>query len=210
MRAHRARLSTARAHVRAVSTSLCSLEIRERSRYGCGTDVRRLARLATNGGADQRTASYTFHPSPAVPIDAPANFVITNVVPGDYNYDGRLDVLLMGQASPGSWTSSELKMVVYFGQGEGAFCACFLPRLDRLFEKERTAEAHAVPSSGLAQPMVLDANGDMRVDLLGVTTDSSAKPRLWQNAWSTAPNATGEIFTTCVPVVAVGRLALMG
>lgn len=77
-----------------------------------------------------RTAAYAFRPSPAAPIEAPSGFVITNVVPGDYNYDGRLDILLMGQFSPGSWTGSgDLKMAVYFGTGSDAFCVSRSARL---------------------------------------------------------------------------------
>ena len=51
-----------------------------------------------------------------------APFVITNVVPGDYDYDGRLDMLLMGQDNPGGWwADEELHMTVHRGQGRGQF-----------------------------------------------------------------------------------------
>ena len=67
--------------------------------------------------------AYTFQAVPgAGPIQAP--YIITNIVPGDYDYDGRLDLLLMGEDSPGGWWSdNELKMIVYRGLGRRQFCA---------------------------------------------------------------------------------------
>lgn len=54
------------------------------------------------------------------PLKAP--WIITNVVPGDYDYDGRLDLLLMGEDNPGGWfTDNELKLMFYRGRGGGNF-----------------------------------------------------------------------------------------
>lgn len=42
-------------------------------------------------------------------------FIITNIVPGDFNHDGKLDVLVMGQADPVRNPNGELMMRVYLG-----------------------------------------------------------------------------------------------
>lgn len=71
---------------------------------------------------------YEFEPVPyAQGIHAP--WPITNIVPGDYNYDGRLDILLMGQDRPDGWYSDkEVKMLFYKGLGGGNFCRYRLER----------------------------------------------------------------------------------
>ncbi|CAG8826206.1 4731_t:CDS:2, partial [Dentiscutata erythropus] len=70
-------------------------------------------------------ASYKFTKAPSADITITtdgnnAGFLITNVLPGDYNYDGILDVMIMGQASPGD-SSGELYMRVYMGSGNNTF-----------------------------------------------------------------------------------------
>lgn len=81
--------------------------------------------------SDQRTvstylwnrAAYKFQQLVPATIRTQADFVIANVVPGDYNYDGRLDLLLMGQKDPGAWWGSDdtLQMHVYLQQDDGSF-----------------------------------------------------------------------------------------
>lgn len=61
---------------------------------------------------------FTFHSLPSTKWIQPG-YIITNVVPGDYNYDGHLDVLLMGQESPEK--SSEIQMQIYLGNGNDTF-----------------------------------------------------------------------------------------
>lgn len=53
-----------------------------------------------------------------------SDFLIVNVVPGDFDYDGRLDVLLMGSKNPGGWWGSDetLEMQVYLQQSDGSLC----------------------------------------------------------------------------------------
>jgi len=127
-------------------------------------------------------AAYTFRPVPdAQPIHAP--FVITNIVPGDFDYDGRLDVLLMGEDNPGGWFSDdELKMVYYRGLGKGQF-----------------AQEVNIPSASQAQPMPFDAEGDMRVDLLGFPSGDKNHDNLkmWKNEWQATEGR--ELFTLADP-----------
>lgn len=44
--------------------------------------------------------------------------------------------------------------------------------------------APAIDSSGLAQPMVFDATGDMSIDLFGYKLGETAVPILWENVWA--------------------------
>ena len=44
---------------------------------------------------------------------------IRNVIPGDYNQDGKLDILVVSEGS----RSSELAIQVYLGRAEGGFGA---------------------------------------------------------------------------------------
>jgi integrin alpha FG-GAP repeat containing protein 1 len=73
-----------------------------------------------------------------------APFVITNVVPGDYDYDGRLDMLLMGQDNPGGWwADEELHMSVHIGQGRGQFGRAPLFHLHLAAAKQATVRSCA-------------------------------------------------------------------
>ena len=81
-------------------------------------------RQLTRNAAACPTAKYAFQPvggKKAQPfLHAP--FVVTNLVPGDFDYDGRLDLLLMGEENPGGWWGDkELKLQVHRGQGGGRF-----------------------------------------------------------------------------------------
>lgn len=82
--------------------------------------------------SDQRSLSvyewdreaYEFRERVESRIHTASSFIIVNVVPGDYDYDGRLDVLLMGESNPGGWWGKDdsLEMQVYLQQSDGSFC----------------------------------------------------------------------------------------
>jgi len=75
--------------------------------------------------ADQRTVSvwewdrtkYSWVERQQARITTSSDFTIVNVVPGDFDYDGKLDLLLMGGDHPGGgwWgrDDSQLEMAVY-------------------------------------------------------------------------------------------------
>ncbi|KAG6328098.1 hypothetical protein ID866_10991 [Astraeus odoratus] len=91
---------------------------------------------------------------------------VTNVVPGDFTHDGKLDILVM---SADAWRDT-LNIVVYTGNGDGTFAP----------------EPISVPSSTLSQPIPVDVNGDMKIDLLSVPTSkrgSSTPLQVWENNW---------------------------
>lgn len=69
-----------------------------------------------------RTA-YEWKEKPESRIRTKSDFIIVNVVPGDFNYDGRLDVLLMGEKNPGGWWGEDetLQMQVYLQGADGSF-----------------------------------------------------------------------------------------
>lgn len=87
--------------------------------------------------ADQRTVStwswnrieYQWKEQIQSRIHTDKDFIVVNVVPGDYNYDGKLDLLLMGQENPGSWwgeDADETRMQVYLQESNATFCKYFL------------------------------------------------------------------------------------
>jgi integrin alpha FG-GAP repeat containing protein 1 len=56
---------------------------------------------------------------------------ILNVVPGDFNHDGRLDLLVMSEEKEGSWWNNEesrTKMQVHLGEEGGGFGMSFSHR----------------------------------------------------------------------------------
>ena len=52
-----------------------------------------------------------------------------------------------------------------------------------------------VPASTLAQPIPIDANGDLKIDLLGTTPGSSTNVlNLWKNVVNDSARASGPVF----------------
>ncbi|KAI8381145.1 uncharacterized protein BYT42DRAFT_565436 [Radiomyces spectabilis] len=123
-------------------------------------------------------ASFSFMPIPNAPHIQQHDFLITNIVPGDYNYDGKLDILIMGQDNPDRYPDGEIKLRIYMGNGNDTL----------------NPEYKSLPSAKKALPMVLDVNGDMKTDLLGYAwNDGGNTPDLsmWINtADPTAANQT--------------------
>lgn len=152
--------------------------------------------------ADCLTESYTFKASTASPVRAPGNLKITNVVSGDYDYDGRLDLLVMSQEKPnGGWWSDDQVLRMHFYRGLGK--ATFGQSTEKVYKSSLKAEADApmeLPTSSPVQPMVLDANGNMKPDLLGIPSGDNARIRLWKNIMSPEQNAT--LFEMYVSVCA--------
>jgi integrin alpha FG-GAP repeat containing protein 1 len=68
----------------------------------------------------QSLEAFTFKPLSKTKLIQPG-FIITNVVPGDYNYDGNLDVLLMGEENPNKNPTNAINMQIYLGNGNDTF-----------------------------------------------------------------------------------------
>ncbi|KAI1320696.1 hypothetical protein EDD11_010230 [Mortierella claussenii] len=130
---------------------------------------------------DHAAWSYSLFPSATVSVpQTPQTFIITNIVPGDYNHDGKLDVLVMGQQDPVHNANGELMMRVYLGNIDEGFDPTFI----------------TVPSATPHQPMTFDYNGDMLTDLLGYAFEGYqagiSKLSVWRNVYS--PATPGKIF----------------
>lgn len=70
-------------------------------------------------------SAYSWQEQSKTAIRTESDFIIVNIVPGDYNYDGRLDLLLMGSKNPNGWgwgDSDTLDMQVYLQQPDGTYC----------------------------------------------------------------------------------------
>ncbi|KAI0081457.1 hypothetical protein K474DRAFT_1613628 [Panus rudis PR-1116 ss-1] len=103
---------------------------------------------------------------------------VYNVVPGDYTQDGRLDILVMSQSS----SSNQLDIQVYVALPEGGF---------------DLNPVSASPSSQ-AQPIPMDLNGDLKIDLFGTTSSSPSTFKVWQNVRNTS-ETSGPIFQMMDP-----------
>ncbi|KAF8520193.1 hypothetical protein BU17DRAFT_46898 [Hysterangium stoloniferum] len=120
-------------------------------------------------GTDQQTITpylwshdeFLFKPSTSFRYQQP----IANIVPGDFNNDGRLDLLVMSQGQ----TQDETAMAICFSDLHNGFTAPV-----------------QIPSSTTLQPILVDANGDMKFDLLGVPMSSNdgRSLKLWKNVWN--------------------------
>ncbi|PCH38397.1 integrin alpha N-terminal domain-containing protein [Wolfiporia cocos MD-104 SS10] len=107
---------------------------------------------------------------------------VRNVVPGDFTQDGRLDLLVMSQHG----SSTQLEIQLYIAAPGGPHKAGL--------------HAAPIPPSVLAQPIPMDMNGDLRIDLLGTPSPASANSpfRVWQNVWN-ASQTTAPVFNLTDP-----------
>ncbi|EGG09668.1 uncharacterized protein MELLADRAFT_95111 [Melampsora larici-populina 98AG31] len=99
-------------------------------------------------------------------------FIITNIILTDINYDGRLDVLVMGSHNPSGAANQVLKMEVCYG-----------------LDGQNFAAAIPLPSSLLPHPLAIDSQGTMKVDLLGLPSSLPSVFKLWRNQ-ANAQNTT--------------------
>ncbi|RKO90225.1 hypothetical protein BDK51DRAFT_21778 [Blyttiomyces helicus] len=110
-------------------------------------------------------ASYSFTPI-GTPLSydpsSPSSVTIVNIVPGDFNYDGKLDLLIMAKADPAK-PDGELLLRVYYGNGVDSFASSYVD----------------LPSATTAQPFVVDFNGTMTPDLMGYPFADSQTLSVW-------------------------------
>ncbi|KAK0222860.1 hypothetical protein EDD85DRAFT_959748 [Armillaria nabsnona] len=105
--------------------------------------------------------------------------VVENVVPGDFTHSGKLDLLVMGHSRAGS----TIGMVLYPALPGGGF---------------DVASPISVASSKAPQPIPVDLDGDMKIDLLGITSDADKPLKAWQNVWN-ATQAHSPLFDIIDP-----------
>ncbi|WVR07022.1 hypothetical protein IAU60_004061 [Kwoniella sp. DSM 27419] len=119
---------------------------------------------------------------------------ISNVVPGDFDHDGRLDLLVMYvQEVNGGWWGSKtekLGMEVFLGGGE-----------DGGFKSPSWLLDASMPS----QPIIFDADGSLRPSMLGLTPSEAVVEgdmRTWLN------NGTG-MTVTAAPLTSVHQACVL-
>ncbi|KAJ3182769.1 hypothetical protein HDU87_008108 [Geranomyces variabilis] len=102
-------------------------------------------------------------PNTAIAFDPtnPLAVAISNVVPGDFNYDGKLDVLLMGQNDG----KGDIGMRIFYGNGVDSLNATSFLELES--------------ATGM-QPFIVDYTGGMKPELLGCPVGQDRKLSLWQ------------------------------
>ncbi|KAJ2355382.1 hypothetical protein GGF43_002715, partial [Coemansia sp. RSA 2618] len=106
---------------------------------------------------------------------------ISNVIPGDYDMDGNLDLLVQGSAK----SSSQISMLLYLGDGDVGFTA-----------------AGELPSAADALPFAFDYSGAGRVDFLGTSwdqKDNSSAPPTWVWANKADGSTAKQPETTTAP-----------
>ncbi|KAL9714709.1 hypothetical protein Ac2012v2_001367 [Leucoagaricus gongylophorus] len=92
---------------------------------------------------------------------------VLNVVPGDFTHAGKLDLLVMSQGQ----NKDEIDMHVYQSIPNKGF---------------DIAHPVKVQSSTSAQPIPLDIDGDLKIDLLGLTSNGGDQLQVWQNVWNSS------------------------
>lgn len=126
--------------------------------------------------------------------------VVENVVPGDFTHSGKLDLLVMGHSRAGS----AVDMVLYPALPGGGFSSYWI--LCAMITSDFTSDVVSpisVASSKAPQPIPVDLDGDMKIDLLGITSDANKPLKAWQNVWN-ASQAHSPLFDMCVwPVYAI-------
>lgn len=107
-------------------------------------------------------SQFSFNTTPAAVFTVPADMHIANVVPADFTYDGRADLLVM--ATPTTRGAAPLTLLLW-------------PTLP-----DRTPGTPVtLPASDAPHPFMLDATGQQRGDLLGHATADGGALRVWKN-----------------------------
>lgn len=134
---------------------------------------------------------FGFDHDPAASVQVATGQRISNVVAADINYDGRLDLLVMSQST--STPSKQLFMDVFLGRLDGSG-----------FDTTPLT----VPPSLLAQPITIDASGDMQMDLLGLPfSDNPSTPKdasdlkIWRNLLVESANNTAAFDIAASPLI---------
>ncbi|KAJ2743787.1 hypothetical protein GGI20_003483 [Coemansia sp. BCRC 34301] len=115
-------------------------------------------------------------------IKVAAGFLVSNVIPGDYDMDGKLDVLVQSVST----RSKEVRMQLFLGDGVKGFTEY---------------EGDAVESATDALPFAFDYDGSGRFALLGSVPwsqhDNSSAPNAW--VWTAAAPSNGTAASLLVP-----------
>lgn len=123
---------------------------------------------------------------------------VLNVIPGDFNRDGKLDLLVMTEHSSRNGAVIDMALYLFPPRGFGKF----VPSSDLSDSLENGLNLAETPpiklaSSTPAQPMTIDASGMMKIDLLGFMPSSTSGTHqlvLWNNTRADPSVVKGEFF----------------
>ncbi|WFD37336.1 uncharacterized protein MJAP1_000280 [Malassezia japonica] len=110
---------------------------------------------------------FAFNATPAATLTMPSDLRVVNVVPADFNYDGRVDVLVMAEPVSRTPTAAPLSLLLWRSGEHGLDTAPML-----------------LPGATHAHPLTLDATGDLHVDLLGHAASAPQHLSIWRNELS--------------------------
>lgn len=118
---------------------------------------------------------------------------VLSIVPGDFRHIGKLDILVMSQ-TPGL---PNIDMTLYHAPSFSTHgYPCIF--LNISYFSSGASNSIKIPSSTQSEPIAIDVDGDLKIDLLG---QSSAKGRgsfqIWQNVWN-ASDSHSPLFKMCV------------
>ncbi|KAG2020932.1 hypothetical protein CC2G_006216 [Coprinopsis cinerea AmutBmut pab1-1] len=117
---------------------------------------------------DEQTLSVHYWQHETFTFGSPIEFKhprrVLNVVPGDFTHSGKLDILVMSESD----SKDQMDLTVYPALIEGGF---------------DLKNPLKVQSSTLPQPIPIDIDGDMKIDLLG-TIPGGEGLQIWQNIWN--------------------------
>jgi integrin alpha FG-GAP repeat containing protein 1 len=124
---------------------------------------------------------------------------VLNVVPGDFTHTGKLDLLVMSEST----TRNQMDMAIYPALVSGGFGE-HPPKIITTLNQHETLDfinPISVPTSTLSQPISIDVDGDMKIDLLGITPassgDSLSPLQVWKNVWNVS-YPQSPLFNMCV------------
>ncbi|KAN0050331.1 hypothetical protein ACTA71_003450 [Dictyostelium dimigraforme] len=101
---------------------------------------------------------------------------INNVVGGDFTYDGSLDILIQYRIVN---TTDNGTIIGYSQENFMSLCPGYYTSVDEPIEiYGGNVNNKVIPSD---QVLVLDANGDLRLDMLGLSTNGVGQRTLWIN-----------------------------
>jgi integrin alpha FG-GAP repeat containing protein 1 len=120
--------------------------------------------------------------------------VIKSVVPGDYNFDGKIDLLVLGSLGTGGWWGGDdddedrTEMRIHLQQPDGSIGPAIPIADDNM-------------KASLAHPIPFDGTGDMRTDLIGFARTSEEADeqedvlRMWRNVYDPANGNGSSLFS---------------
>lgn len=152
--------------------------------YSYGTEV---SRACSRARADTELTTLGKHRYAPGVASVELNRKILNVIPGDYNHDGRLDLLIMTEERNGGWWGGEkikVDMQVLLGATAGGFGMSLPLNMPPTVASDLVEpDQWILNASTDAQAIVFDADGTLKPSLLAYEPQESGEGtlKLWHN-----------------------------